>query len=136
MRLKFFHPTTSARDLPGLERLSEDERARVLEEGRVVHIPAGWAPIRKQEPADEAYLVLEGTMRVDDGEEHVADIGPGGFAGEMGLVDHKLRNARVVTASDVVALALPRAEFEALRRDVPAFDTIVSESTQSRRGAQ
>jgi CRP/FNR family cyclic AMP-dependent transcriptional regulator len=136
MKLKFFQSTASTRDLPGLEPLTDAERTQVLEAGRVVHIPGDWAPIRKQEPAGEAYLVLEGVMRVDDGEDHLADIGPGGFAGEMGLVDHRLRNARVVTSGDVVALAIPKREFEALRRDIPAFDTIVTESTQARRGLQ
>lgn len=136
MKMKFFRSTTSVRDLPGLEPLTEAERAQVLEAGRVVHIPGDWAPIHKLEPADEAYLVLEGVMRVDNGEDHVADIGPGGFAGEMGLVDHKLRNARVITSGDVVALAIPGPQFHALRRDVPAFDTIVTESTRARRGEQ
>ena len=130
--MKFFKPTTPSEDLPGLESLSEDERKRVLEVGRVVHIPGGWSAIHDQTPADEAYLVLEGTMRVDSGGKRVADIGPGDFAGEMGLVDRKLRNARVTTVGDVTALAFPRADFQALREEISAFDDVVTQSTRDR----
>ena len=133
--MKFFKPATPSPDLPGLEPLSEAERSRVLEVGRIVHIPGSWSAIHDQEPADEAYLVLEGTMRVDSDGEHIADIGPGDFAGEMGLVDRKLRNARVTTVGDVTALAFPRADFQSLRDEIASFDDIVKRSTRERHGA-
>ena len=131
--MKWFTPAAPPRDLPGLQSLSDEQRDRVLQVGRVVHIPGSWSAIHDQEPADEAYLVLEGTMRVDSDGEHVADIGPGGLAGEMGLVERKLRNARVTTVGDVTALAFPRAEFQALREEITAFDNVVTESTRDRR---
>lgn len=133
--MKFFKQTTASREIPGLGPLSDSERNRVLEVGRVVHIPGRWAAIHDQEPADEAYLVLEGTMRVDSDGEHVADIGPGDFAGEMGLVDRKLRNARVTTLGDVTALAFPKADFSALRKEIPSFDELVRASTRQRGGS-
>jgi len=71
-------------------------------------------------------------MQVDSDGEHVADIGPGDFAGEMGLVDRKLRNARVTTVGDVTALAFPRADFQSLRTEVSSFDDVVTRSTQER----
>jgi CRP-like cAMP-binding protein len=130
--VKFFKPTPPSDDIPGLESLAEAERRRVLEVGRVVHIPGNWSAIHDGEPADEAYLVLEGTMRVDDAGEHVADIGPGGFAGEMGLVERTLRNARVTTVGDVTALAFPRADFQSLRSEIAAFDKLARDSTRER----
>lgn len=132
--MKFFKPATPSEPIPGLESLSDAERDRVLEVGRIVHIPGSWTPIRDQEPADEAYLVLEGTLSVDADGEHVADIGAGGFAGEMGLVDRKLRNARVTTKGDVTALAFPRADFQHLRTEIASFDRLVVESTEARKG--
>jgi CRP/FNR family cyclic AMP-dependent transcriptional regulator len=131
--MRFFKPAAPTSDLPGLQSLEETDRDRVAQTGRVVHIPRSWSLIHDHEPSDEAYLVLEGTMRVDNGGEHVADIGPGGFAGEMGLVDHRLRNARVTTVGDVVALAFPRDDFQSLREQIPAFDRLVRESADQRR---
>lgn len=119
--------------LPGLEQLDADQRRRVVECGRRVHIPPSWAPIHESVPADEAYLILEGTMRVDSGGEHLADIGPGDFAGEMGLVDHRLRSAQVTTLENVVALAFPSGAFATLRNDIAAFDEVVRNSTAARR---
>jgi CRP/FNR family cyclic AMP-dependent transcriptional regulator len=125
-------PEPADADLPGLESLDPAERLRVLEVGRVVHIPADWAPIRDGAPADEAYLVLQGTMRVHNGDGHVADIAPGGFAGEMGLVNRRLRNARVTTVGDVRVLAFPKPEFNALRRELSGFEELVRRSTRAR----
>lgn len=119
--------------LPGLEQLDDEQRRRVIECGRRVHIPPRWAPIHESVPSDEAYLILEGTMRVDAGGTHLADIGPGEFAGEMGLVEKQLRSAQVTTLEDVIALAFPSAEFATLRTQIPAFDDVVRASTARRR---
>jgi CRP/FNR family cyclic AMP-dependent transcriptional regulator len=119
-------------DAPGLERLQPTDRRRVTELGRRVHVPQHWTMVREDQPADEAWLVLEGMLRVESRGQVLADIGPGGFVGEMGLVDHLLRNARVTTLEDVEALAFPKSDFQRLRQDIPDFDALVRESTRWR----
>jgi len=54
--------------------------------------------------------------RADD---HVADIGPGGFAGEMALIPRAHRNSTVTAKTDVALLHIDGRDFAALLQDVP-----------------
>jgi hypothetical protein len=108
-------------NMPGLG-LPAYARRRLLELGRVVPIPAGWSPVHGAEPADRAYLVLEGRLCVMCGGTEVTLLGPGSFAGDLGLVDHRLRNARVVAVEPVRALTWSGSEFAQLREELPALE--------------
>jgi len=71
--------------------------------------PAGFYVVEQGEPADKLYLILSGQAEVrredDDGTLHtLAQIGPGHFFGEEGLVYHRPRNAHVVAIEDVTCL--------------------------------
>lgn len=119
-------------DVPGLGGISSYARDRLLELAVVVHIPVGWTPVHATEPADKAYLVMEGCLQVVRGDRHVASLGPGALAGEMGLVDHRLRNARLTATEPVRALAWPRAAFQQLRQELPDFEALVQQVTRHR----
>lgn len=81
--------------------------------------PAGAVLMREGETAHEFIVVLEGALEVTRGGEHVAEIGPGGFAGEMGLLLRTQRNSTVSAATDVTVLHIEGSGFAALLEDVP-----------------
>lgn len=95
----------------GLERKAVDSLAG---SGRVVHLPAGWALISEDTPADSCYVLLEGDTEVRHGSEVVADLHPGALVGEAALVEHRRRTASVVTTSEVKALRLGFEDLTAL----------------------
>lgn len=132
MRLRSKDERLNPANVPGLARLDSTTVDKLLTAGRLVHIAEGWTPIRAHEPADEAYLVLEGCVEVVAGEETLADVCRGEFFGEMGLVDHSLRNARITVVDPVLALAWPRQDFQQLRQDLPDFDELVSHTARQR----
>ena len=53
--------------------------------------------MREGEFAYEFFILEEGHAEVTANGEHLADLVPGDFFGEMGLVEHVRRNASVVT---------------------------------------
>jgi CRP-like cAMP-binding protein len=57
------------------------------------------------------YVVVEGTVGVERGGRHIAELGPGEIVGEIALFDPGPRSATVTTASEVVAVGLPRKGF-------------------------
>jgi CRP/FNR family transcriptional regulator, cyclic AMP receptor protein len=118
--------------VPGLAALAPETVERLLEAGRLVHIPKGWTPIHDSVPSDKAYLILEGTMEVVTGDEVIARVGVGAFVGEMGLVDHSLRSARVTTTSPALAIAWPEEDFQKLRKEFADFDELVSSTAKAR----
>lgn len=132
MRLRTKDERLNPTNVPGLAQLDTKTVGQLLKSGRLVHIAKDWTPIRANEPADEAYLVLEGCVEVVAGETVLADVCRGEFFGEMGLVDHSLRNARITVVDPVLALAWPREDFQRLRADFPDFDALVSETAHRR----
>lgn len=132
MRLSYRNERVNPDNVPGLDELDPKSVDRVLKEGRVVDIPQGWTPIRAHEPADEAYLVVDGCVEVVRDGDLVARVGRGEFIGEMGLVDGALRSARVTVTEPVVAVAWPRADFQKLRSELDDFDRLVKRTAAER----
>jgi CRP-like cAMP-binding protein len=69
--------------------------------------------------AHEMFVVIDGTLEVTRGGTHVADIGPGGFAGEMALLNHSRRNSTVTAKTDAHVVHIDGRAFNTLLRDIP-----------------
>ena len=83
--------------------------------------PAGRVLMREGERAHEMYVLVEGTVDVTQGGTHVADVGPGGFVGEMALLAHSGRNSTVTAKTDIVVLHIDGREFSTLLNRVPTI---------------
>lgn len=77
-------------------RLTPNERRRLARRATVRMYPAGSAIIREGDTSMSLYVVVSGRVRVDVQQSHVREIGPGGFFGEMGVIDDRPRSASVV----------------------------------------
>ncbi len=87
----------------------ELERIAVMAESR--SFPAGTEVTREGESGLEFFVVVEGdAIATVDGDE-IGRIGPGGFFGEMALIDGGERVATVTAAHELRTLVLGRHEF-------------------------
>jgi CRP-like cAMP-binding protein len=84
-----------------------------------LRLPAGQVLMTEGAMAHEMFVVVEGTLEVIRGGEHVADIGPGGFAGEMALLTHAHRHASVVAKTDVRVLDIDGRSFGVVLEEAP-----------------
>ncbi len=119
--------------LPGLRGISAYACRRLAECGRVVHVPTGWSPVSVGEPADAAYLVLEGRLRVARGDREVTTLGPGSLVGGTGVPDPLTRRARLTALEPVRALAWPTEEFQQLREELPDLEALLQHVVRQRR---
>lgn len=71
-------------------------------------------------PGHTCFVVMEGTATVTIAGDDVDTVGPGGFFGEMALLDGGPRVATVTAASDMSLLVLSRTELMTLLADVPS----------------
>lgn len=115
------------------ENLSDAEIRTVVAAGRVVTLPAQWALFGEKTPADKAYLIVEGTVSVRKGGQEVATLGPGDVIGEIGIIEHTLRSASVVTTSPLEAVHFTREALEQLIDQVPAFGEALRATVADRR---
>ncbi len=65
------------------------------------------------------FIIVEGEACVTMAGRHFANIGPGGFFGEMALLDGSPRIASVIALTEVRLLTLSPLEFDALLVSVP-----------------
>ena len=105
--------------VPLFAELDHDELDAVGQTATELDYEAGRVLMRQGARAHEMFVVMEGTVSVTKDGEHVADIGAGGFVGEMALLAHSPRNSTVTAASDVVVLHIDGREFGTLLDRVP-----------------
>jgi len=100
--------------------------------GARVNVPQGWSIMMEMTPGDAAYILLDGEVEVRKGGEARKTLGPGSVFGEIALVDHRLRSASVVAATDISALRLEDSAVEALSEIDPSFAETLRSTAESR----
>lgn len=105
--------------IPLFSKFNKHELEHVHGISTELRVKAGQVLMTEGNVGHEMVVVLEGELEVRRGGEHVADIGPGGFAGEMALLAHRPRNSSVVAKTDGVILHIDGRGFAALLDDVP-----------------
>ena len=79
--------------------------------------------------------IEEGDAEVLRGGEHVADLGPGDFFGEMGLLERERRSATVISKSPMRLITLTGWDLKRMEKAMPqAVDQIRAVMEQRRRG--
>lgn len=79
-----------------------------------------------------AFVLLDGTARVEVRGRTVGRLGPGDVFGELALLDGRPRSASVVAASDIVTARLSRTAFLDLVRSDPDIALRVMERLAAR----
>ena len=97
--------------VPLFADLDESELDAVAAITTELSFSAGTALMNEGAGAHEMVVVVDGTLEVTRAGDHIADIGPGGFAGEMAVLTHARRDATVTAKSDVKALHLDGRAF-------------------------
>lgn len=93
------------------------ELARITTE---LDAPAGAVLCREGATGADCFVVVDGEAEVTIAGDHVCTIGPGGFFGEMALLDGGPRVATVTASSDMRLLVLSRQEFASLLTRLPS----------------
>src|SRR3954467_6383758 len=101
------------------ERLSKAQRAEVAKQADEIDVEAGKRLVSAGRFGYEFFVIENGTAEVVRGEEHVADLGPGDFFGEMALLGDTVRSADVVARSPMTAMVMTDSAFRSLARRMP-----------------
>lgn len=105
--------------VPLFADLNDDELDAVARSATQLYYQPGKILMRQGEVAHEMFVVVEGTLDVEQDGEHVAEIGPGGFAGEIALITNARRNSTVSAKTAVSVLHIDGREFSRVIDNVP-----------------
>ena len=123
---------TAIKGVPLFSSCSKRELALIARLTDEIDFPAGKDLMREGETGREFFIILGGTAEVRQGETVLATIGPGGFCGEMALIDRVPRTATVTARSPIDALVLAGEAFSGLRSDLPNMNSLVLDEMTAR----
>jgi len=110
--------------VPIFSNLDDDDLMKIRKLCVTQHYEKDRLILIEEETGTTLFLIQKGRVKVsrisEDGREVILSIlGPGGFFGELALIDGKTRSASVTAIEDSEALLLHRREFLALLGDYP-----------------
>ncbi len=116
------------------EEVGDEELAEIAPFATEVSVEEGRELVREGDFSYEFMAIEEGEAEVTRGGEHVADLGPGDFFGEMGLLEKTLRNATVTAKTPVRLITLTGWDLKRVERSAPqAMERIRSVLEERRR---
>jgi CRP/FNR family cyclic AMP-dependent transcriptional regulator len=107
-------------EIPLFAGLSKKERERVARWADEIDEPAGYRLVDQGNFAHEFFVLLDGTVEVTKDAQHLTDLGPGDFFGEIALVGHERRTATVTATTPVRAVVMHARDFGAMRSEMPS----------------
>ena len=115
--------------LAALDRRGLEEVARLADE---VDLPADRVVTRQGASAAEFFVIIDGTVRIDRDGEHLTDLGPGDFFGELSLLGEVPRTATATCSTPCRLLVVGHREFHSLLSKFPTIQAAVLEALARR----
>jgi CRP-like cAMP-binding protein len=122
-------------DVPLFQTLPDDVRKKFATWVSEVSVPAGKHLAEEGEYAYDLFIIKEGTAEVIQDGRNVAELGPGEFFGEMGVLERARRNATVVAKTPMTLLTLTSWDVKRLESKSPEAMRKLEEVIEQRRSS-
>jgi CRP-like cAMP-binding protein len=105
--------------IPLFENFSDDELRQIAPFAEEVEVPDGKVLVREGDYSYEFMAIEEGAARVTRHGETVADLGPGDFFGEIGLLEKSFRTATVEATAPMRLITLTGWDMARVEKAMP-----------------
>jgi CRP/FNR family cyclic AMP-dependent transcriptional regulator len=119
--------------LPLFANVPDEELAQIAGFAQGVKVDQGRELVREGDFSYEFMAIEEGEAEVTREGQHVADLGPGDFFGEMGLLEKTLRNATVTAKTPMRLVTLTGWDMKRMERHIPEAIERVRAALEERR---
>ncbi|AKF08300.1 cyclic nucleotide-binding domain-containing protein [Sandaracinus amylolyticus] len=102
------------RSVPLFEGLSGEDLLSVADVLEQVEQRAGAAVFHEGDPGEDLYLVVRGTIAIEQGGVRIAELGEREFFGDLAVLDHQPRSGDALCVSDAQLLRLRGADLREL----------------------
>jgi CRP-like cAMP-binding protein len=120
------------RSIGFFESLPREERALVAQHADELDVAEGTQLVRQGEFAYEFFIIEDGGAEVIRDGERIAELGPGDFLGEMGIVGKVVRNATVTTTSPSTVIVMTEQAFRSMSRSSPDVADRIAAAVEER----
>jgi CRP/FNR family cyclic AMP-dependent transcriptional regulator len=118
--------------IPLFAELSEHERGQIAQWADEVDIREGEHLVHQGAFAHEFFVILEGTAEVTKDGEHVTDLGPGDFFGEIALLEEERRTASVTATSAMKVVVMFGRDFRQMDHQMPHVAQKIHQTLEER----
>jgi CRP-like cAMP-binding protein len=118
--------------IPLFAGLSRDDRRVVAQYADEVDVPAGTKLAQEGRFAYEFFAIKDGTAEVTKEGQRIADLGPGDFFGEIGLLSEERRVASVTATSPMSLVVLTGAQLRAIESRMASVGQRIREAMSQR----
>jgi CRP-like cAMP-binding protein len=120
------------KNLPLFSSLSERDLRELARYTDEVDVEAGRNLIDQGRFAYEFFVIENGSAEVTRDGEHVADLGPGDFFGELALLATDRRTATVTARTDMQLVVMHRQAFLQVEQSLPTVASQLREAVAAR----
>jgi CRP/FNR family cyclic AMP-dependent transcriptional regulator len=110
---------TRLKSIPLFEEVGDEELGQIAPFAQEVLVDEGKVLVREGDFSYEFMAIEEGQAEVTRGGEHVADLDPGDFFGEIGLLEKTLRTATVTAKTPMRLITLTGWDLRRVERTAP-----------------
>jgi CRP-like cAMP-binding protein len=112
--------------------LSKQELKRLSQWTDEVSVEEGYELAKEGEFAHEFFVIEEGKAAVLHDGERLAELGPGEFFGEIGLLETERRTASVVAETPMRLIVMFQTQFRQMEREMPAVADRIRSAIRAR----
>ena len=127
--------TNRLKSLPLFESVPDEDLEKISPFVSEVSVSAGKHLVEEGDYAYEFMAIEEGRAEVRRGDQVLAELGPGDFFGEMGLIDSDRRNATVTAKTPLRLITLDRWDMKRLEKSIPTAAARIRDVVEKRRNA-
>ena len=102
--------------IPIFQNLPEKDLAVIATFAGETSVSTGDTLVREGDFSYELMAIEEGTCKVEQNGKHLADLGPGDFFGEMGVLENEMRNSTVTATSPMRLITLTTWEIKRMQK--------------------
>jgi len=121
------------KSLPLFADVPDEELAQIAGFAQEVMVEQGRELVREGDFSYEFMAIEEGEAEVTRSGQHLADLGPGDFFGEMGLLEKTLRNATVTAKTSMRLVTLTGWDLKRMERHIPDATERIRTTLEERR---
>ena len=115
------------------EQLPDEQLRSIAPFAEETSVPEGEQLVREGDFSYELIGIEEGTAQVTRGGDRVADLGPGDFFGEIGVMERGLRTATVVATAPMRLITLTSWELRRMDKEMPEAMEQIRRAADERR---
>jgi CRP/FNR family cyclic AMP-dependent transcriptional regulator len=112
--------------------LSKKELGKLMRWTDEVSVPEGHVLATEGQFAHEFFVIEEGSAEVMQNGERIAELGPGDFFGEIGLLETERRTASVVATTPMQLIVMFQREFKQMEREMPGVAEQIRSAIRAR----